>query len=268
MAKSGIIRTGIGGWTFKPWRGTFYPKGLRQADELHHAANHVGAIEINGTYYRLQKPESFAKWRDAAPDGFKFTIKASRYCTNRKDLRDTGESIERFCNQGIAELGDRLGPIFWQFMATKKFDADEFEAFIEMLPRQWQGVGLRHAVDVRHESFICPEFVALMRKHGVAIVCPDSDKFLQIADQTADFSYARLMRCREDIDTGYSAAELDHWAHVAQSWHGGTQPDGLDYAADASAKLAQKRDVFMFFISGAKVRAPAAASALTQRLEQ
>ncbi|MGP1351771.1 MAG: DUF72 domain-containing protein [Parasphingopyxis sp.] len=265
MAANGKIRVGIGGWTFKPWRGTFYPKGLRQADELEYAASQLGAIEINGTYYRLQKPESFAKWRDAAPEGFQFTIKASRYCTNRKDLRETGESIEKFCNQGIAELGDKLGPIFWQFMATKKFDAEEFEAFLEMLPAEWDGVKLRHALDVRHESFICPDFVALMRKHNAAIVCADSDKYPQLADQTADFAYARLMRSREEVETGYPDGELDDWAGTAQAWRDGKQPEGLDYASPEQPSLKGGRDAYVFFISGAKVRAPAAAQALIAR---
>lgn len=266
MAK-GRIRVGIGGWTYKPWRGTFYPKGLRQADELAYAAERLGAIEINGTYYRLQKPESFAKWRDAAPDGFQYTIKASRYCTNRKDLRETGESIEKFCNQGIAELGDKLGPVFWQFMATKKFDEEEFDAFLSMLPETWQGVKLRHALDVRHESFACDAFVSLMRKHNAAIVCAHSAKYPMLADQTADFAYARLMQSREEIATGYSEAEIDDWAETARSWRDGKQPDGLSYASAAKPKLTAGRDAYVFFISGAKVRAPAAAEAMIARLD-
>ena len=266
MARSGKIRAGIGGWTYKPWRGTFYPSGLRQADELAYATERLGAIEINGTYYRLQKPESFAKWRDAAPDGFQFTLKASRYCTNRKDLRETGESIEKFCNQGIAELGDKLGPIFWQFMATKKFDAEEFEAFLAMLPAEWAGVPLRHAVDVRHVSFQCPEFIAIARKYKTAIVCADSDTYPQLADQTADFAYARLMRSRETVTTGYTANELDNWSRTAKAWQKGEQPDGLLYASPEKVSLDQNRDAYIFFISGAKVRAPAAAEALIDRI--
>lgn len=264
MAK-GKIRVGIGGWTFKPWRGAFYPKGLRQADELEYAASRVGAIEINGTYYRLQKPESFAKWREAVPTGFQFTLKASRYCTNRKDLREAEQGIARFCDQGIAELGDKLGPIFWQFMGTKRFDADEIDDFLSMLPKQWAGVKLRHALDVRHESFRCPEFVALMRKHKAAIVCTDSDSYPQFADQTADFAYARLMRSREDIETGYAAGEIGRWAETAGAWQSGKQPDGLDYAGKPK-KIAADRDAYVFFISGAKVRAPAGAQALIERL--
>jgi len=243
---SGKIRCGIGGWTFKPWRGTFYPDGLRQADELQYAGEHLGAIEINGTYYRLQKPESFAKWHDSVPDGFKFTIKASRYCTNRKNLRETEESIGRFMKQGLVELGDKLGPLFWQFMPTKQFDPEEFEGFLQMLPKDLEGIALRHALEVRHESFLCPEFVDLARKYNAAIICTHSGKFPQIDEQTADFSYARLMCSKEDVETGYSAADLKHWADTAKTWNAGS------------------RDVYMFFISGAKVRAPAAAQALMQ----
>jgi uncharacterized protein YecE (DUF72 family) len=264
MTEARKIRAGIGGWTYKPWRGTFYPKGLRQADELSYAAGRLGAIEINGTYYRLQKPESFAKWRDAAPEGFKFTIKASRYCTNRKDLRETGESIERFLGQGIAELGDKLGPLFWQFMPTKKFDPEEFDAFLAMLPKTYQGLTLRHALEVRHESFVCAEFVELARKHGAAIICADSEKYPQIADQTADFSYARLLGAREDVATGYPEPELDRWAETAQAWRDGKRAEGMDYLAGAVPEP-KGRDVYVFFINGAKVRAPAAAEALIAR---
>ncbi len=260
------IRCGIGGWTFAPWRGTFYPKGLRQADELQYAGEHLGAIEINGTYYGTQKPESFAKWRDAVPEDFKFTIKASRYCTNRKDLRETGESIEKFMRQGLVELGDKLGPLFWQFMPTKKFDAEEFEGFLKLLPETLQGLPLRHALEVRHDSFLCPEFVKLAQKYNAAIVCTHSEKYPQIPDQTSDFSYARLMNSREDIETGYPDTELDAWAATAADWQNGKSPDGPEYIT-APAKLAPGRDVYMFVISGAKVRAPAAAQALMKKIE-
>ncbi|RED17023.1 DUF72 domain-containing protein [Parasphingopyxis lamellibrachiae] len=258
------IRAGIGGWTYKPWRGTFYPEGLRQADELSYAAGRLGAIEINGTYYRLQKPESFAKWRDAAPEGFKFTIKASRYCTNRKDLRETGESIERFLGQGIAELGDKLGPLFWQFMPTKRFDPEEFDTFLAMLPKTYQGLTLHHALEVRHDSFVCTEFVELARKHGAAIICADSEKYPQIADQTADFSYARLLGACEDVPTGYPEPELDRWADIAEAWRDGGQAGGMDYLTPPTP-APEGRDVYIFFINGAKVRAPAAAEALIAR---
>lgn len=263
---TGTIRTGIGGWTYEPWRGVFYPKGLRQADELEYAAAHLGTIEINGTYYSLQSPKSFAKWRDAAPDGFIFSVKASRYCTNRKVLGEAGESVAKFVAQGITELGDKLGPILWQFAPAKRFDAQDFAAFLALLPGKHQGVRLRHALEVRHESFACAEFVDLARKHGAAIVAADHDEYPQIADLTADFVYARLMRSREAIATGYPADELDEWARIGRSWAEGHAPEGLTYAAPREAPANAGRDVFAYIISGAKVRAPAAAIALAERV--
>ena len=262
----GRIRCGIGGWTFAPWRGTFYPEGLRQADELKYASAHLGAIEINGTYYGTQKPESFANWHDAVPDDFKFTVKASRYCTNRKDLREAGESIAKFIGQGLVELGDKLGPLFWQFMPTKKFDAEEFEGFLKMLPERLEGLPLRHALEVRHESFLCREFVELARKYNAALVCSHSEKYPQIFDQTADFSYARLMCSREDIETGYSESELEAWAATATNWSNGKLPEGPEYITSPGTLVAG-RDVYMFVISGAKIRAPAAAQALMKKIE-
>jgi uncharacterized protein YecE (DUF72 family) len=262
---AGPIRTGIGGWAFPPWRGPFYPEGLRQADELEYAAAQLGTIEINGTYYRLQKPASFAAWRDAAPDNFVFSVKASRYCTNRKLLAEAGESVAKFFAQGIAELGEKLGPILWQFAPTKRFDAQDFGAFLDLLPASCEGLPLRHALEVRHESFACPEFVALARQHGMAVVFADHPEYPAIADLTAGFTYARLMRSRDDCATGYPAAELDEWARVAKSWSEGHAPAGLAYLG-AKAPAAEGREVFVYFISGAKVRNPAAAMALAERV--
>jgi len=242
------VRVGIGGWTYAPWRGTFYPQGLRQKDELAYAASHVTAIEINATYYGSQKPASFANWAKAAPDGFVYALKASRYCTNRRRLGEAGESIARFFGQGLTELGDRLGPILWQFAPTKRFEADDMAAFLELLPARVDGLPLRHALEVRHESFRDPAFSALARAAGAAIVFADHEEYPCIDEQTADFTYARLMRTREEEETGYSAAELDGWASRASDWSAGG------------------RDVFIFMISGAKVRNPAAAEALIARL--
>ncbi len=259
------IRCGIGGWTFAPWRGTFYPKGLRQADELKYAGDHLGAIEINGTYYSTQKPQSFANWHDAVPEGFKFAVKASRYCTNRKDSREAGESIAKFMGQGLTELGDKLGPLFWQFMPTKKFDAEEFVGFLKMLPEKLEGMPLRHALEVRHESFLCPEFIELAQKYNAAVVCTHSEKYPQISDQTADFSYARLMCSRENIETGYPDSELDAWAKTAKDWSNGKLPEDAD-PITSPVPLVTGRDVYMFVISGAKIRAPAAAQELMKRI--
>ena len=245
---TGKIHVGIGGWTYEPWRGTFYPPGLPHARELEYAAGAVTAIEINGTYYRTQSPASFKKWAEATPPGFVFSVKASRFCTNRKNLADGGESIERFLGQGLTELGDRLGPILWQFMPTKRFDADEIAGFLSLLPASQAGTPLRHAIEPRHESFRDPAFIELARKAGAAIVFADSATYPSIGELTADFVYARLQNAREEIETGYDAAELDQWADVARGWAGGG------------------RDAFIFMINGAKVRAPAAAQALIARL--
>lgn len=245
----GEIRVGIGGWTYEPWRGTFYPEGTRQKDELAYAGAHLTAIEINGTYYSSQKPETFAGWAKAVPDGFKFTVKASRFCTNRRILAEAGESVGRFVNQGIAELGDRLGPVLWQFAATKQFDAGDMAAFLALLPDKVGGLSLRHAFEVRHESFRDPAFTALMKKANAAIVFADHPEYPCIEEATADFSYARLMKTVEEEPLGYAATAIDGWADRARQW-------------------ATNGDAFVFFISGAKVRAPAAAQALIARVEQ
>ncbi|MCP3733997.1 DUF72 domain-containing protein [Sphingomonas sp. RP10(2022)] len=259
------IRIGIGGWTYEPWRGTFYPDKWPQKRELEYAASQLTAIEINGTYYSSFKPASFANWAKSVPDGFVFAVKASRYATNRKVLAEAGESIERFVGQGIVELGDRLGPILWQFMATKKFDPDDMRAFLKLLPASHDGVALRHAVQVRHESFADPAFVAMARDAGVAIVYADSADYPGLADVTADFVYARLENAEEAHPKGYTPARLDDWAHAARTWQAGGRPEGLPYVtAEAPAKA--QRDTFVFFINGAKVRAPHGAMALIERV--
>jgi uncharacterized protein YecE (DUF72 family) len=259
------IHVGIGGWDYDPWRGTFYPPGLAKAKQLDHAGRHLSAIEINATHYKLQKPELFQRWRDTVPAGFKFAIKASRFCTNRRVLAEAGEAIDRFCGQGITELGDKLGPILWQFMPTKQFDPDDFGAFLALLPESQDGVRLRHALEVRHESFRSAEFVAMAHKANAAIVFADSDTHPQIADLTADFAYARLQRCREDVPTGYDDAALDRWAAIVRGWASGERPAGLAYVT-ADPPPSQPRETFVFFIAGAKVRAPAAAQSLIARL--
>ncbi len=241
------IHVGVGGWTFEPWRGTFYPEGLAQKKELEYASRALTSIEINGTFYSLFKPASWLKWRDETPEGFVFSVKGSRYCTNRKDLGEAGEGVKRFVGQGLAELGDRLGPVNWQLAATKKFDADEIARFLKLLPREAGGARLRHALEVRHQSFVDPAFYALAEKHNVAIVYADDDKYPKIDRPTSDFTYARLMRTSEDVETGYAGDDLDRFAAQAKSW-------------------AKRGDVFIYFISGAKVRAPAAAQALIARL--
>lgn len=260
------IRVGIGGWTYEPWRGTFYPDGLKQADELHYASRQLTAIEINGTYYRTQSRASFEKWRETVPDGFVFALKASRFCTNRRVLAEAGESIEKFLSQGLTALGDALGPILWQFMPTKAFDPDDFGAFLNLLPAERDGLKLRHAVEIRHKSFEDSRFIDLAHGAGVAVVFADTTEHPVIADLTSDFVYARLQDAQESIPTGYSEGALDRWAEVTRAWQGGQAPEGLPYISAAKPEAAP-RDVFLFMINGAKVRAPAAARALIDRLE-
>jgi len=249
------IRTGIGGWVFPPWRGVFYPPGLRQADELGFASRRLGAIEINSTSQSLQRPESFARWAAQTPEDFVFTVKAHRLCTNRRVLADAGEAVARFMGQGLTELGDRLGPIFWQLMHTKAFDPADFGAFLDLLPRELGGRPLRHAVEVRHASFVDPRFYDLCRTRNVAIVLLDHPDYPLIDEPTGDFAYARLVRGRDDIETGYPPEALDTWATRLRRIASGGEDRG-------------SRDVYAFFINAGKVRAPAAAMALAGRLEQ
>ncbi|MEZ0243426.1 MAG: DUF72 domain-containing protein [Sphingomonas sp.] len=262
---SAPIRVGIGGWTFEPWRGTFYPEGLSQKKELEFASRALTAIEINGTYYSGFKPATFAGWRDTAPGGFVYAVKASRFCTNRKVLAEGGESIAKFVNQGIVELGDKLGPILWQFMATKKFDAEDFGAFLKLLPDAHEGVKLRHAIQVRHESFRVPEFVEMCRKAGAAIVFADSPSYPAIADITGDFVYARLEAGEDENPLCYPEGDIGKWAKVAKEWASGGRPDGLAYVTE-EAPAKKDRETFVFFIHGGKVRAPAAAQELIKRV--
>jgi uncharacterized protein YecE (DUF72 family) len=262
-----MIRVGIGGWVFAPWRGTFYPKGLPQARELAHASRNVTSIEINATFYRTQKPDSFRKWADETPDDFVFSLKGPQFATNRRVLAEAGPSIERFFESGVLELKAKLGPIFWQMAPTKTFQPDDFEAFLALLPRQVEGQAIRHAVEVRHKGFLSPEFIALLRKFSVAPVLVESEKHSLIADVTSDFVYARLQRTAEDVPTGYTPQALAGWAQRAQAFADGEVPDDLPtITPPANAKT--KRDVFIYMISGAKVRAPAAALALIEKLSK
>ncbi|HLH97456.1 MAG TPA: DUF72 domain-containing protein [Xanthobacteraceae bacterium] len=260
-----MIRVGIGGWVFKPWRGTFYPPGLPQARELEHASRALTTIEINGTFYGSQKPESFRRWAEQTPDDFIFSLKGPRFTTHRAVLAEAGPSVERFLGSGVLELKSKLGPILWQLPPTKAFAPDDLAAFLSLLPHKFEGHVIRHAVEVRHQSFCSGEFVALMRKFGVSIVLVDSEKHPLIADVTADFLYLRLQRTAEEIETGYAAADLKTWGKRAHAWEAGGVPADLSTLAPAPAGK-HKRDVFIYMISGAKVRAPAAAQALLKEL--
>lgn len=261
------IRTGIGGWTYPEWRGgAFYPAGLRQADEQAFATRAVSVIEVNGTFYGRQKPASFVAWREIAPPGFVYALKGSRFVTNRKALATAGEGIANFLDQGLVELGDMLGPIVWQLAATKRFDPDDVAAFLALLPGKHDGLTIRHAIEVGHESFACREFVELARQHSVAIVFNDAADRPAIADRTADFAYLRLKGMHADCPTGYPAADLDRWAAICRSWEAGKAPADLPYFADPADRVGSAGDVFAMMINGAKERAPAAAMALAECL--
>jgi uncharacterized protein YecE (DUF72 family) len=259
------IRIGIGGWTFAPWRGVFYPADLTQKRELEYASRQLSSIEINGTFYGLQKPESYMKWHDETPDDFVFSLKAPRYATNRRVLAEAGDSIERFFASGLTHLKHKLGPVNWQFATTKQFDAEDFEAFLALLPKRLDGHTLRHAVEVRHESFRSETFVALARKYGVAIVLAGDSDYPQIANLTAPFVYARIMGTKDSQIKGYSKAALDAWSERLRLLAAGTVPDDLQ-TVPVRAPAKSARDVYLYVISGFKERNPAAATALIERL--
>jgi uncharacterized protein YecE (DUF72 family) len=248
MKNSGSIRVGIGGWVFPPWRGAFYPSGLRQAEELSFASRHVTAIEINGTFYRIQTPASFKKWRDETPEDFVFSLKGPRFLTHRGELASAAPYMERFFASGLLDLGDKLGPILWQFAPTKTFDDADLAGFLKLLPRELGGRPLRHVIEARHQSFAAPACIDLLREHGVGLARVDDAHYPEFAELTADFIYLRLRRCAADDPTGYKPDALDRWAERAKEW------------------AAEGRDVFLYFINGAKIRAPAAAQALIARL--
>jgi len=258
------IRVGVGGWSFDPWRETFYPKGLQRGRELEHASRKLTSIEIDSTYYGGKTPEIFRTWRDATPDDFVFAVKGSRFVTNRRVLAEAGPSIERFFQTGVTELGKKLGPINWQFAKTKRFEPDDFAAFLALLPGSVDGVALRHAVEVRHMSFRTAPFVELARSRGVAVIVAGDSEFPLIADITAPFVYARIMGTSETEATGYSDEALRAWAERARRWAGGGAPKDLDTVAPPVNSGA--RDVFLYVISGFKPRNPVAASALIEKI--
>ncbi len=265
---AGAIRVGIGGWTYEPWRGVFYPADLPQKRELAYAAERLTAIEINATFYGAQKPESFRKWAAETPEGFVFSVKGPRFATQRRVLTEGAESIERFLGGGVTELGPKLGPIVWQFPATKRFDAADIEGFLKLLPPERGGLRLRHAIEARHESFADPAFVDLLRAADAEVtqVVLDDPDHPMIADVTAEFVYLRLERAQEELEGGYPAEDLDAWAPRLETYARGGQPADLP-ALTGDRPKKQPRDVFAFFISGAKVRNPAAAMAMIGRLD-
>jgi uncharacterized protein YecE (DUF72 family) len=243
--KGGRIFVGVGGWNFAPWRGTFYPQGLTQARELHYASRELTSIEINSTFYGLQKPATFEKWRDETPDGFVFSLKAPRFVTNRKELATAGPSIERFLGSGVLQLGDKLGAINWQLPPGKEFDAKDVAGFLGLLPRKLDGRALRHALEVRDESFVDEALVEIAREHDVAIIESGDSKYPRIQARTAPFSYLRVMGSKASAPQGYAPTALARWRDHAQT-------------------LARDGDVYFYFISGAKERNPLAARALLE----
>ncbi len=263
---SGRIHVGIGGWSYAPWRGVFYPTGLKQAEELTYAASHLTSIEINATHYRLQSPKSFRSWAAAAPDGFVFSVKGPRLVTQQKVLAETGNFIKRFFASGVAELGDKLGPLLWQFAPFKKFEPEDFAGFLEHLPRELDGLKLRHVVEARHASFGTPEFIKLLRDAGVTAAFAEAEDYPAIADLTGEVVYARLQKGSDTIKTAYPPKALDAWAERAHVWAKGGVPPDLPLVDAAHQHDARPRDVFIYFIHEGKLRAPAAAMALIERL--
>jgi uncharacterized protein YecE (DUF72 family) len=244
------IHVGVGGWTFEPWRDNFYPQGLAHAKELQYASRQLTAIEVNGTFYSTFKPATFAKWRDETPEGFVFSLKAHRFTTHRRELAGAGEGIQRFVGSGIAELGDKLGPLLWQLMPTTAFHAEDLEAFLRLLPREVQGRPLRHVLDVRHPSFATGEYLELLARHGCTTVYTDSEKFPSIPHARSELAYLRLMRSEAEVPTGYRPQALAPWVKGAKEWVG----------------MQEGNEAFVFFINGAKERAPAAAMEFLRQL--
>jgi uncharacterized protein YecE (DUF72 family) len=264
--RSGQIFVGIGGWTFEPWRGAFYPQGLPHTKELAYAGERLTSIEVNGTFYRSQTPATFRKWASEVPAGFIFALKGPRFAVNRRVLREAGDSIKRFLDSGVTELGDRLGPLLWQFAPTKQFDAADFGGFLELLPKTFDRRTLRHVIEVRHDSFRTPEFIALLRRFAMPVVFTDHATYPNIADVTGDFVYARLQRGKDTIATAYPPKEIAAWALRLQAWAQGKQPDDLPCVALPQKSKASPRDVFAYVIHEGKIRAPAGAMALIARL--
>lgn len=265
MRSAGRIRIGIGGWNYEPWRETFYPASVAKKDELQYASRKVTAIEINSTFYRLQSAAVFAKWRDSTPEDFVFSVKAPRFIAQRRVLAEAAPHIGRFLESGVTELGHKLGPLLWQLDPKHPFAAEDMHRFLDLLPDEAAGLTLRHALEVRHESFATPEFLKIARERGVTVVFEDDETYPGFADATGSFIYARLRRSVATEPTGYSQDALARWAERARAWSEGEEPDDLPRVEKIAAKRTA-RDVFVYFINGAKERAPAAAMRLLEKV--
>jgi uncharacterized protein YecE (DUF72 family) len=266
LTAPGKIRAGMGGWTFEPWEGTFYPEKLPKKRQLEYASQQVPTIEVNGTYYSGFTPATYAKWAAETPADFVFSIKGNRFVTNRKVLAEAGESMKKFFGQGLEELGEKLGPIVWQFAPTKRFEPHDFEAFLKLLPESHGDRALRYALEVRHGSFAVPEFVALARKYNATICYAHHHDYPEFADVTADFVYARLQKGEDSVATAYEAEALDKWAERAKLWASGDQPGDLPLADPSNKPDNRPRDVFVYIIHEGKLRAPQGAMAFMERV--
>jgi len=265
--KGGEIRVGIGGWTYAPWRGLFFPADLPKRAELEYASRTVTSIEVNGTFYRTQTPATYRRWHDETPDDFLFSLKAPRYATHRRVLAEAGPSVKRFLESGLLELKKKLGPINWQFPPSLRYDAEDFGAFLELLPPEFNGHPLRHAVEVRHDTFNSAEFIGQLRHYGIAAVFTDKEAVPNLRDLTARFVYLRLHRSAAEHPTGYPAADLDAWVARALRWSRGDEPDDMTTVAARKPPRASARDVYIYAINGFKPHAPAAARAMLDRLQ-
>jgi uncharacterized protein YecE (DUF72 family) len=288
MAGKGDIRIGISGWTYGGWRGRFYPEGLTHKRELAYAAGILGSIEINGTFYSLQRPDSFARWAAEVPDDFVFAVKGSRYITHMLRLKDCEKPLANFLASGVLRLGPKLGPILWQFPASFRYDRERIEPFLALLPRDTEAAAmlahrhdqrvtgrswlrtdakrpLRHALEVRHDSFADPGFIALLRAHNAALVASDAVDWPLFADATADFVYCRLHGAQELYTSGYDEEALDRWAARVRAWAEGREPTDLKRVGKSRTPR-QARDVFVYFDNDAKVRAPFDAQGLMARV--
>ena len=259
------IRIGVGGWTYAPWRHSFYPEGLVARRELEYASRRFSTIEINGTFYGARRPAEYAQWREQTPPGFVFSVKAPQHITQRGPLAKCGKAAWAFLNGGLGELGDRLGPVLWHMPPSRVFDADDLAAFLDLLPRTLDGRPLWHVIEPGHPSFVDPRYVELARSFGAGTVHTDAPEHPAIGDVTGRVVYLRLMRSRVDVPEGYEPAEIEEWLDRARTWGAGGEPHDLPRIAEPVAPLGE-REVYVYFIGGAKQRNPAAAMGMIARL--
>ncbi len=291
MTKAGIVRVGISGWTYKPWRGVFFPAKLPQKQELEYAASTFRTIEINGTFYSLQRPSSYQSWAEHTPEDFVFSVKASRYITHLRRLREIEIPLANFFASGILKLGPKLGPILWQFPPSFRYAHDLIEEFFALLPHDTNAAAelaakhddliknrtffqvdenrrIRHAMEIRHASFVTPEFIALLRKYKVALVCADTVEWPRLMDVTSDFVYCRLHGSEALYASGYDEDAIEEWAERAAAWARGEESNDGDFASSKRAPARSRRDVYVYFDNDAKVRAPRDAKRMAARMAE